>query len=77
METFLIIFCVILISLTLIMMNIAIYKTIIDSVDNIPKWLNRVLLIPPFSFVGILNNIKYNKKYSRLAIHLIEGSFAC
>jgi hypothetical protein len=54
METFLIIFCVILISLTLIMMNIAIYKTIIDSVDNIPKWLNRVLLIPPFSFVGIL-----------------------
>ena len=54
METFLIIFCVILISITLIMMNIAIYKTIIDSVDNIPKWLNRVLLIPPFSFVGIL-----------------------
>jgi hypothetical protein len=54
METFLIIFCVILISIILIMMNIAIYKTIIDSVDNIPKWLNRVLLIPPFSFVGIL-----------------------
>jgi len=54
METFLIIFCVILISITLIMLNIAIYKTIIDSVDNIPKWLNRVLLIPPFSFVGIL-----------------------
>ena len=54
METFLIIFCVILVSLTLTMMNIAIYKTIIDLVDNIPKWLNRVLLIPPFSFVGIL-----------------------
>ena len=54
METFLIIFCVILISITLIMLNIAIYKTIIDSVDNIPKWLNRVLLIPTFSFVGIL-----------------------
>ena len=54
METFLLIFCAILVSLTLIMMNIAIYKTIIDSVDNIPKWLNRLLLIPPFSFVGIL-----------------------
>ena len=54
METFLLIFCAILVSLTLIMMNIAIYKTIIDSVDNIPKWLNRVLLIPPFSFLGIL-----------------------
>jgi hypothetical protein len=29
------------------------------------------------SFVGILNNINYNKKYSRLAIHLIKRSFTC
>ena len=44
----------ILASLVLIMMNIAIYGTIIESTNNIPKWLNRVLLIPPFAFLGIL-----------------------
>jgi len=54
METFLTIFCIILVSITLTMMNIAIYKTILESTNDIPKWLNRVILIPPFAFVAIL-----------------------
>lgn len=53
METFLTIFCVMLVILMLTMMNLAIYKTIIEIIDDFPKWLNRVLLIPPFSFVAI------------------------
>jgi hypothetical protein len=54
METFLTIFCTILASLSLMIINLAIYKTIIESLENVPKWLNRVLLIPPFSFVAML-----------------------
>jgi uncharacterized membrane protein YhdT len=54
METFLTIFCAILAILSLMIINLAMYKTIIESLENVPKWLNRVLLIPPFSFVAML-----------------------
>ena len=54
METFLTIFCTILASLLLMIINLVIYTTIIESLENVPKWLNRVLLIPPFSFVAML-----------------------
>lgn len=54
METFLTIFTIILLILTISMLNLVIYKTIKDVIEDLPKWLKRLLLLPPLPMVSAL-----------------------
>ena len=54
METFLTIFTIVLVILTTSMLNLVIYKNIKDEIEDLPKWLKRLLLLPPLPMVSAL-----------------------
>ncbi len=54
METFLTIFAIVLVILTGFMLNLVIYKTLNDDIKMLPKWLKRLLLLPPLPMVTAL-----------------------
>ncbi len=54
METFLTIFTIILLILTISMLNLVVYNSIKDLIEDLPKWLKRLLLFPPLPIVATL-----------------------
>jgi len=54
METFLTIFAIVLVILTGFMLNLVIYKALNDDIKMLPKWLKRLLLLPPLPMVTAL-----------------------